>query len=84
MGDLLRFLCLTDEPVDALVKFYISIIVHAIENFHEEEMSWFMWNAVHVSEMVVLPHLYTRFRNCDLSLQEWQVQLGHCTKAFQF
>lgn len=39
MGDLLRFLCLTDEPVDALVKFYISIIVHAIENFHEEEMS---------------------------------------------
>lgn len=39
MGDLLRFLCLTDEPVDALVKFYISLIVHAIENVHEEEMS---------------------------------------------
>lgn len=39
MGDLLRFLCRTDEPVDELVNFYISIIVHAVEDFYEEEMS---------------------------------------------
>lgn len=84
MGDLLRFLCPTEEPVDVLVKFYISIIVRAIKGFHKEEMSWFMQCAVHVSETVVLPNLFTGFRNCDLYFQEWQVQLVIVLRPFNF